>query len=172
MRPNAETIGTNAIRNNCYSLLYQLLNEEKDLSKLRFIKRENADLKNLLKRIAVTANDGVKQLQAFARQDSSLTLDDYRLPSGEEQTRADISSQKEKELLHQSGDKLEFTLLLTQIEALNYASHLAHIAAQNDFRPERMQFLAELSNKMAILYGEVAARLTLKNEPPAHSQLK
>ncbi len=30
-------------RNNAYSLLYQLLNQEKDVSKLRFIKREDED---------------------------------------------------------------------------------------------------------------------------------
>jgi hypothetical protein len=165
-RPRAETIGTEATRNNCYSLLHQLLNEEKDISKLHFIKRENPDLKNLLKKIASAAHAGAKQLEAFARQDPSLILDDYRLPPGEEQTRADIGSQKKKELLHESGDKLEFTLLLTQIEALNYASHLAHIAGQNDFRTERTQFLAALSQEMAGLHDEVAARLALRDTSP------
>jgi hypothetical protein len=169
-RPRTQTIGTEATRNNCYSLLHQLLSEEKDISKLRFIKRENIDLKDLLKRIAGSANAGATQLETFARQDPSLVLDDYRLPPGEEKTRADIGSQKEKELLHSSGDKLEFTLLLTQNEALNYASHLAHIAAQNDFRPERSQFLEGLSREMATLYDEVTARLTFKKGPPIRSQ--
>ena len=35
-----------ATRNNCYSLLYQLLDEQKDVSILRFIKPEHKDVKN------------------------------------------------------------------------------------------------------------------------------
>ena len=39
--------GEDSIRNNCYGLLYQLLNEQKDVSLLRFIKREHPDVKEL-----------------------------------------------------------------------------------------------------------------------------
>ncbi len=171
-RPRIETGGTQAIRNNCYSLLHQLLQEEKDINKLHFIKRENTDLKNLLKRISTAASAGTKQLEAFARQDSSLVLDDYQLPPGEQQTRADISSQQEKELLHESGEKLEFTLLLTQIEALNYAAHLAQIAGHNDFRAERTDYLVGLSGQMKTLHDEVAARLALRKASPPQGGAK
>jgi hypothetical protein len=160
--PRVQNGGTLAVRNNCYSLLHQLLDEEKDLNKLHFIKRENAGLKNLLKNIAIAAKAGAMQLENFAKLDSSLILDDYRLPSGEQQTRDDISAQKTRELLHESGANLEFTLLLTQIEALNYGAHLAQIAAQNDFRPERKQYLAALGREMGMLRDQVADRLALK----------
>ena len=34
-----------ATRNNCYSLLHQLLEEQKDVSLLRFIKKEHSNVK-------------------------------------------------------------------------------------------------------------------------------
>ena len=156
------------VRNNSYSLLHQLLDEEKDISILRFIKRENTDLKNLLKRVSAAAKAGAKQLELYAKQDPSIRLDDYRLPPGEVKTRDDISAEKQKELLHQSGNRLEFTLLLTQIEALSYASHLAKIAGENDFDPERARYLATLSAEMAGLREEVIARVVLNIPAGSH----
>jgi hypothetical protein len=41
-----------SLRNNSYSLLHQLLDEQKDVSLLRFIKSERSDVKILVKRIA------------------------------------------------------------------------------------------------------------------------
>ena len=52
-------------RNNCYSLLHQLLDEQKDVSLLRFIKSEHADVKKLVKRIATTSGTGAKLLEKF-----------------------------------------------------------------------------------------------------------
>ncbi len=159
--PAVETTLSQSTRNNSYSLLHQLLDEEKDVSKLRFIKRENSDLKILLKNVASTARKGAEKLDAFAKLDPSLILDDYRLPLGEQKTRADISAQEEKDLLHSSGGKLELTLLLTQVEALNYGAHLAKIAAENDFQKDRALYLLGLSRELAGLRAEVAARLSL-----------
>src|ERR1035441_6996802 len=65
-------------RNNCYSLLHQLLDEQKDVSMLRFIKPEHADVKNLVKRIATTSGTGATLLEKFARDDPSIRLDDIR----------------------------------------------------------------------------------------------
>src|SRR5882672_7659826 len=100
-------------RNNCYSLLHQLLNDEKDVSMLRFIKREHTDVKNLVKKIAVHSGAGAKLLEEFARHDPAIILDDIRLPPGEAATREAIASTKQKELLSRSGDDFELTLLLT-----------------------------------------------------------
>src|SRR5437762_10116714 len=56
-------------RNNCYSLLHQLLDDQKDVSLLRFIKREREDVKNLVKKIAAASGAGAKLLEDFARHD-------------------------------------------------------------------------------------------------------
>ena len=126
-----------ATRNNCYSLLHQLLDDEKDVSMLRFIKSEHADVKNLVKRIATTSGTGATLLEQFAKDDPSIRLDDIRLPPGELATRDAIASTKQKELLGQTGDTFELTLLLTQTEALSYGWHLAKVAGENEPQPDR-----------------------------------
>ena len=144
-----------ATRNNCYSLLHQLLDEQKDISMLRFIKREHSDVRRLIKKIAVNSATGAKLLEEFSRHDPSIDLDDLWLPPGELATRDAIASTKEKELLSQTGDEFELTLLLTQTEALSYAWHLAQVAGQNEPQPDHARALAGLSKDMQNLYHEV-----------------
>ncbi len=152
-----------ATRNNCYSLLHQLLDEQKDVSILRFIKREHSDVKKLIKKIAVASGAGSKLLEEFARQDASIDLKDFRLPSGEAATREAIASTKRKELLGQTGDTFELTLLLTQTEALSYAAHLAKVAGENESHPDRARALSGVSAEMQSLYQEVFAMLLSKS---------
>ena len=149
-------------RNNCYSLLHQLLDEQKDVSMLRFIKREHPDVKNLVKRIATASGDGSKLLEEFAKHDPSIQLEDIRLPPGEAATRKEIASTEKKELLGHTGDEFELALLLTQTEALSYASHLAKVAGENEPQPERALALGRLSGEMRKLYHEVFKLLLLK----------
>ena len=156
--------GKDSIRNNCYGLLYQLLNEQKDVSLLRFIKREHPDVKELVKRIASTSGAGAKLLSEFAKQDRSIDLNDLRLPPGEVATRDAIGKTRKKELLGQSGDRFELSLLLTQIEALSYAGHLAKIASQNEPQPDRAQGVARMSVELLSLYEEVFKLLLSKEK--------
>jgi hypothetical protein len=149
-------------RNNCYSLLHQLLDEEKDVSLLRFIKREHSDVKNLVKRIATVSGTGANLLEEFAKHDPSVRLDDIRLPPGETATRAAIASTEKKELLDQSGNEFELTLLLTQTEALSYAWHLATIAGENEPQPDRARALASVSKDLENLHHEVFTMLLAK----------
>ena len=165
-RPRKETPVSEATRNNCYSLLHQLLDEEKDVSVLRFIKRENSDLKNLTLRVAAAAKEGAGKLEDFAKHDPSLVLDEYQLPLGEKKTRDSISAAKQKELLHNSGGQFEMILILSQVEALNYASHLAKVAGENDFEPGRSRYLAVLSLEMKELHDAVVSLLALHSIPP------
>jgi hypothetical protein len=154
-------------RNNCYSLLHQLLDEQKDVSILRFIKPEHTDVKNLVKRIATASGTGARLLEEFAKDDPSISLDDIRLPPGELATRDAIGSTKEKELLSQTGDEFQLTLLLTQTEALSYASHLAKVAGENESQPDRARALAGVSKDMENLYHEVFVLLLSKTKSPA-----
>src|SRR5262249_10427995 len=140
--------GISDIRENSYALLHQLLSDEKDVSKLRFIKREPSDLKDLVNRIAKASGDGAKLLETFAKEDDPPNLDNVRLPPGEVATRDAIASTKKKQLLGNKGDEFELALLLTQLEALNYASHLAKVAAAHEPRPDRAKALTGLSDEM------------------------
>jgi hypothetical protein len=156
-------------RNNGYSLLHQLLNEQKNVSLLRFIKSEQSDVKKLMKKIATNSGTGAALLEKFARDDPSISLDDIQLPSGELATRAAIASTKEKELLGQTGDTFELTLLLTQTEALSYAWHLAEVTGENEPQPDRARALAGIGEDMKSLYHEVFILLLSKIKSPATS---
>jgi hypothetical protein len=161
-----------SIRNNCYSLLHQLLDEQKDVSMLRFIKSEHSDVKTLVKRIATTSGTGAKLLEEFAKDDPSIRLDDIRLPPGELATRDAIASTKEKELLSRTGDKFELTLLLTQTEALSYAWHLAKVAGENEPQPGRARALAGIGQDMQNLYQQVFALLLSKSDSSVTNSIK
>jgi hypothetical protein len=170
-RPASGSGAAQATRNNCYSLLHQLLDEQKDVSILRFIKWEHSDVKNLVKRIATTSGTGAKLLEEFAKDDSSIQLDDIWLPTGETGTRDAIASTKEKELLSQTGDEFELTLLLTQTEALSYAWHLAKVAGENEPQPNRARALAGVSKDMENLYHEVFVMLLTKTKSAATNSM-
>ena len=131
---------------------------------LRFIKRENAEVKALINRIAANCAAGAKLLEEFAKHDPSINLDDLRLPPGEAATREAIAATKKKELLGQTGYEFELTLLLTQTAALSYAWHLAEVAAENETQPERAHALAGVSEDMANLYHEVFVLLLSKTK--------
>ena len=158
-------------RNNCYSLLHQLLDEQKDVSILRFIKQENSDVKDLTKRIAAASGAGSKLLEEFARHDPSISLDDIRLPPGEVATREAIASTEKKELLGKIGNEFELTLLLSQSEALSYAWHLAIVAGENDSQSDRVRAVAGVGEDMKNLHQEVFALLLSKIKLPATNQI-
>lgn len=162
---------THSTRNNCYSLLHQLLDEQKDVSILRFIKAEHSDVKDLTKKIAAASGAGSKLLEAFARHDPSINLNDIRLPSGEAATREAIASTKKEELMGQTGDEFELTLLLSQSEALSYAWHLAKVASENDSQSDRARAVAGVSQDMKNLYQEVFALLLSKTKLHATSRI-
>ncbi|MGD1086095.1 MAG: hypothetical protein ABSA47_15275 [Verrucomicrobiota bacterium] len=157
------SVAAPSTRNNCYSLLHQLLDEQKDVSILRFIKPEHPEVKNLIKRIAAASGAGAKLLEKFAKDDPAIRLDDIRLPPGEAAAREEIASTARKELLLQSSEKSELTLLLTQTEALNYAWHLAQVAGENEPQPDRARALAGISKDMKNLYQEEFALLLSKS---------
>ena len=163
----AQAMAVPSIRNNGYSLLHQLLDQEKNVSLLRFIRPEEADVKQLVKKIANNSGTGAKLLEAFAKDDPSINLDDVRLPPAELATRHAIAAARQKELLHQSGATFELTLLLTQTEALSYGWHLAEVTSQNEPQPERARALAALGQDMYDLYDEVFALLLAKTRSAA-----
>jgi hypothetical protein len=156
-----------SLRNNGYSLLHQLLAEQKNVSLLRFIRPEQADVKELVKKIAKASGTGATLLEKFAKDDPTINLDDLRLPPAEAATRAAIAATKKKELLGQSGGTFELTLLLTQTEALSYGWHLAEVTSQNEPQPDRARALAGIGEDMRNLYQEVFALLLAKTESTA-----
>ena len=147
------------LRNNAYSLFYDLLQDERHLSKLLIVKRDRRELNQLVKKISQTAADAADRLKALAKSDRSLDLLSTSLPPGEAATRKAIADTKKRELLGRSGWEFERTLLLTQMEALSYGSHLATVAAKHDANPDRSAYLSALSQSFDTLREEVARLL-------------
>lgn len=147
------------LRNNAASLLVDLLDQEKDLSKILIIKHPSAECERLIKAISKTAGEGTDQLGTLAKADKTLNLHALQLPPGETATRAAVSKTEEHELILTFGTTFELNLLLTQTEALNYASHLAKIAADNSQSPEQQHDFHALDVSLDNLYKKVVAQI-------------
>jgi hypothetical protein len=156
-KPQADHQAPPSSRNNGYSLLHQLLDEQKDVSKLRFIKREPAELKELINQIAAASRAGARQLELYAKQDPSLVLTDFRLPPAELAVRKAMATTKQNELLHESSDPFQLSLFLAQAEAVNYASHLAKVTAAFEPQSDRAKYLTQLSDQMDRLHRQLLA---------------
>jgi len=153
--PPAAPAGAVQPRNNAASLLYDLLGDEKNVSKLLIIKRDRRELHDVIKKVAATADASRKSLEKLAQEDATLNLKTMALPPGEKATRESESKARAKELLHASGAEFEFKLLLAQAEALAYATHLAKVAAENESSPERAKVFAEISAQMNARHQDV-----------------
>lgn len=160
-----------SIRVNCYSLLAELLDQEKDVDKLLLIKLESAELRTLIKAIATTAKEGSAQLRTFAAQDPALRLDGSALPPGEVATREAIAHAEARELLIPFNSNFELRLLLTQFQSLSYATHLAKIAAENEHNAERRRRLLDLSERLQELHGKTFALIRERRSVRSERQL-
>jgi hypothetical protein len=150
-----KTVADLHTRNNAMALLDDLLNDEKNLSKVLIIKRNSDRLGKLVQDISKTAGDGATELELLAKNDPALNLKATDLPAGEAATRKAISKTKEHLLLHSKGAEFEFQLLLTQLEALNYGSHLAMVIAENEPQADRVQEFLRLAQQLRELNGRV-----------------
>jgi outer membrane murein-binding lipoprotein Lpp len=135
------------IRDEGYSLLYTLADKQSGLDKILIIKRAGAKVSAEIKQIAEVFSQAKERLDGFAKEDSGLSFKMSHLPSLEEKTRAAIESTTTKDLLFSSGKAFELRLLLTQVQALDYASHLANQLADQDGNPKRKEFLTRFAKQ-------------------------
>lgn len=148
-----------ATRNNAASLLYQLLGDESNVSKLLIVKRDRRELNELIKKVSSSCGDARERIEHLGRADHTLDLTQTSLPSGEQATREAVAKTRTRELLHASGAEFEFALLLTQAEALSYAQHLAGVAATHSPTAAGREVFGTISQRMETLHGEVTALL-------------
>jgi|SRR5581483_6909979 len=164
--PLPPAAGAPTTRNNAYSLLHQLLMEDKDVGYLSLVKRENAPLKELMKRIASTCAQSASLLEELAKHDPSLHLDAAGLPSGEVAARKAIADFKQRQLLKDKRADLELALLMSQAEALNYAWHLSLVASEVESHAENRAAVAGIRRDMEELYWQVWAMLLARQRAP------
>ena len=147
------------LRNNAASLLADLLNDEKNVSKVLIIKQNSAELGVLIKAISTMTGSAADRLTELAKADPTLDLHDLGLPAGEKATRDAIAKTKEHDLLLTSGQEFEFNLLLTQAQALSYGSHLALVAAKNSEQSDQIKAFESFNVAMTDLYRQVVAMM-------------
>lgn len=150
-----------------YALLYQLLGDEKNVSKLLIIKRERAELRDLIRDIAQRCGTAHEELERIAKADAGLDVKTNGLPAVEIGTRDAIGKAKAKQLLTESGKEFELRLLITQHEALTYGSHLAATVAKSETNPERAQILRRLASDLEVLESRVTSMLLANYNWPA-----
>lgn len=148
-----------AMRNNAASLLYSLLNDEKNVSKILIIKRDSAQLNQIIKAISTMTGSAAVRLTELAKADPALNLQTLELPVGEKAARNAVAKTKTHELLFSSGAEFEFNLLLTQAQALCYGSHLAKVAAENSGEPDQVKAFKAFEIGMNDLYLQVTAMM-------------
>ena len=140
------------VRNEGYSLLYQLLSQESDAAKLLIIKHADAPIADIIKEIASTCDQARKELELFHKNDRHLNLEMPHLPEIEQKTRAAIESTETKQLLFSSGKTFEVRFLFTQAEAMKYAAHLAKVLHDQEADPLRQKFLATVAERCTTLH--------------------
>ena len=144
-----------------YSLLYKLMNDEKQVELILMVKTTPPKVGAFIKRISEQARDDVDLLDRFHTHDPHLRFDKVSLPQVELDVRASIRAEKQHNLLYgQTGDDFARYLLITQIEASSYASNLAKVLAATDPNAARVRALS----KMAARWGTI--------RDGAYSQLK
>jgi hypothetical protein len=142
-------------RNEGYSLLYQLLGQESDVGKILIIKHADPPVADIIKEIASTCDEARKELDVFHEKDRHLSFEMANLPEFEQKTRAAIQSTVTKQLLFSSGKTFEKRLLLTQVESMNYAAHLAKVLQDQEANPPRKEFLATLAQRCTTFHDRV-----------------
>ena len=142
------------VRNEGYSLLYQLLNQESDVGKILIIKHADPPVANIIKEIASTCDQAKKELEGFHKKDRRLSFEMANLPEMEQKTRAAIQSTVTKQLLTSSGKTFERRLLFTQAEAMNYAAHLAQVLHDQEGDPLRKKFLDALAQRCITFHDQ------------------
>ena len=135
------------IRNEGYSLLYELASKQSDVDKILMVKHAQPKIAALIKEIAQTFVQEKGELELFAQKDSGLSLRSIHLPPLERKTRESIESSTTKTLLFSSGKEFELQLLLTQVQALDYASHLARSLGGQDNNKARKAFLDQFAKQ-------------------------
>jgi hypothetical protein len=159
---HASATGSDAsavMRDQGYALLYTTIAEECDVDKVLIIKRPAPQVAELIKAIGTFSRDTKGALTTLAKEEPSIVLEDQGLPKAELRTREAISSATSRQIVFSGGKELEFRLLLTQHEALNYIISLAGTIGSQDPRENRRRFLAQVVKEATALHERVLEEL-------------
>ena len=134
-------------RNEGYSILHKLMDDESGVSKLLIIKHADEPLAGLVKQIAAACNSAKEEMDKWAASDKLIEFNVPDLPPAETAVRKQTADADTKALLFNSGKNFELRLAFTQIQAMNYGAELCRAIEPNEDDPGRKQFLTNLAKQ-------------------------
>jgi hypothetical protein len=132
--------------NGGFYLLHKLSDDESQLPLLLIIKHAPPQIKTYADQISKTGKETMAAIERLQKSDSSLQFDKNPLPKIEQQVRDSIQADKQHQLLFgTSGSDFVRALLITQIEASNYATNIAKVLADQEKDPDTVKVLRHIS---------------------------
>lgn len=141
--------------NGGYYLLHHLCNDEAQLPMLLAVKHAPSEIEGFAGKISKTAKESNSLLEQMQAHDPVIKWDGNPLPPIEQDVRESIRDEKQHQLLFGTKDA-EFVraLLVSQIEASNYASTLAKVLAEQETDPKRIKSLEKIFSKWLAIHQE------------------
>ncbi len=151
----SEAEGRQEKLNGGYYLLYHLCGDEAQLPLLIDMKHTSAEIESFADRISKTAKESNAVLEQMQDGDPALKLNRNPLPPIERDVRASIEDEKQHQLLFgTSAAEFERALLVSQIEASNYASNIAKVLAEQETDSKRIKSLEKISSRWLAIHQE------------------
>jgi hypothetical protein len=133
-------------RNNGYSLLHQLCDQEKPIDMILIVKTVPKDVAAFAHEVSKAAEANEELLEDLQDHDKAIRFDEGGLPQFEVDTRASIKADKQHMLLFgTTGSAFARALLVTQTEAGTYGMNLAKVLADAEPNPHRAAVLQKIS---------------------------
>jgi hypothetical protein len=150
-------------QNEGYGLLYKLMSDDSDVSKIVIFTRADDSVVNLIREIASACQAAKKQMDEFPKSDNRIEYDEPDLPYIEAKGRKQQASDDEDALLTSSGKEFEVRLIVSQAQATDYAVQLSKALEENEADPGRKAFLTKVSKQFAECHARLMNLLTVKS---------
>jgi hypothetical protein len=150
-------------QNEGYSLLYKLMSDDSDVSKIVIFTRADDSVVSLIKEIAGACQAAKKQMDEFPKSDNRIEYDVPDLPYIEAKGRDQQASDDGHMLLTSSGKEFEVQLIVSQAQATDYAMQLSKALIENEKDPTRQAFLTNVSKQFADFHARLMGLLTIKS---------
>jgi hypothetical protein len=125
-----------------HRLIYKLLSQEAQLSKILIVKDARPKIAEKMKVISDFAEKNYDEMTEIARLSPPVRLNKPTLPDIETRSRLATQSVTTREILAANGPEFETLIVHNQLTALRYLSTLAEaVADQEKSRPRRTFFL-------------------------------
>ena len=150
-------------RNEAYSLLSKLMEDDEDVSKIFILKSASEPVKGIIKEIAAACDTAKKQLDSFPQTNNRIEFDVPDLPKLEQKSRDLESRIDAKELLTSSDGEFEVRLIFSQAQAMGYASNLCAALVSVEDDEGHKKFLTDLSKQCGDFRNRLLGMLAVKS---------